>query len=251
MDNKKVLTISIVAVVVLVIAIISTSYATFSAQISGEKENKLTTGYVTLKCDEEVFTLNDTSPMTDEEGIALESNEAVCTLSSEMKGEMTVGYDIALDDVDAETPDDDLTENDVKVQIYKITNEQDPAQTKYLQGTSENTGTYIANLKEKSGTYDTESVENYLIDSDKITGTTQVIYKVKAWVSNNKNGVENIQTNSVTNSDDGVCSNSEYNTQAECESAGEVWGNSQKSTQTGGTFSFKLKIGATQILEDE
>ena len=37
MDNKKVLGISIAAVVVLVIAIVATSYAAFTAQLTGTK----------------------------------------------------------------------------------------------------------------------------------------------------------------------------------------------------------------------
>ena len=70
MDNKKVLGISIAAVVVLVIAIVATSYAAFTAQLTGTKENKLTTGYVKMNCAETRFAIANTSAMTDAQGIA-------------------------------------------------------------------------------------------------------------------------------------------------------------------------------------
>ncbi len=91
MDNKKVLGISIAAVIVLVVAIIATSYAVFTANITGHEENVLTTGYVTLRCTESTFNVANTQPMTDAQGIAATNNAATCTLTSEMSCIMTVG----------------------------------------------------------------------------------------------------------------------------------------------------------------
>ncbi len=71
MNNKKVIIISIVSVLLLVVAIIATSYAVFTANLTGTKENKLTTGYVTMNCSETNFNLTNTKTMTDAEGIAL------------------------------------------------------------------------------------------------------------------------------------------------------------------------------------
>ena len=119
MDNKKVLGISIAAVVILVIAIIATSYAMFTAELSGTKENKLTTGYVKMNCTEKTFSVSNTQPMTDAEGIAATDNLASCTLTSEMAGSMYVGYDVALYDVDSATPDDALSQDNVKIRAYK------------------------------------------------------------------------------------------------------------------------------------
>ena len=66
-SNKQVITISIIAVVLLVVAILSTSYAMFTANLTGTKENKLNTGYVTMSCEETVFSLPNTDVMTDEQ----------------------------------------------------------------------------------------------------------------------------------------------------------------------------------------
>lgn len=238
MDNKKVLGISIAAVVVLVIAIVATSYAAFTAQLTGTKENKLTTGYVKMNCAETRFAIANTSAMTDAQGIAASDNVATCTLTSEMVGSMTVGYDVALYDVDATSPSDSLTKNDVKIQATKSI---DSGAVSYLAGTSSTAGVTVGTLENSAGQYDT-SITNYKLDSATLTGNHSVLYSIKAWVANDSGS-------SVTNSaSTGTCSDTSYSTESACKDAGEIWGSSQTQTQAGSSFSFKLKIGATQVL---
>ena len=238
MDNKKVLGISIAAVVVLVIAIVATSYAAFTAQLTGTKENKLTTGYVKMNCAETRFAIANTSAMTDAQGIAASDNVATCTLTSEMVGSMTVGYDVALYDVDATSPSDSLTKNDVKIQATKSI---DSGAVSYLAGTSSTAGVTVGTLESSAGQYDT-SITNYKLDSATLTGNHSVLYSLKAWVANDSGS-------SVTNSSStGTCSDTSYSTESACKDAGEIWGSSQTQTQAGSSFSFKLKIGATQVL---
>ena len=238
MDNKKVLGISIAAVVVLVIAIVATSYAAFTAQLTGTKENKLTTGYVKMNCAETRFAIANTSAMTDAQGIAASDNVATCTLTSEMVGSMTVGYDVALYDVDATSPSDSLTKNDVKIQATKSI---DSGAVSYLAGTSSTAGVTVGTLENSAGQYDT-SITNYKLDSATLTGNHSVLYSIKSWVANDSGS-------SVTNSSStGTCSDTSYSTESACKDAGEIWGSSQTQTQAGSSFSFKLKIGATQVL---
>ena len=238
MDNKKVLGISIAAVVVLVIAIVATSYAAFTAQLTGTKENKLTTGYVKMNCAETRFAIANTSAMTDAQGIAASDNVATCTLTSEMVGSMTVGYDVALYDVDATSPSDSLTKNDVKIQATKSI---DSGAVSYLAGTSSTAGVTVGTLENSAGQYDT-SITNYKLDSATLTGNHSVLYSIKDWVDNDSGS-------SVTNSSStGTCSDTSYSTESACKDAGEIWGSSQTQTQAGSSFSFKLKIGATQVL---
>ena len=238
MDNKKVLGISIAAVVVLVIAIVATSYAAFTAQLTGTKENKLTTGYVKMNCAETRFAIANTSAMTDAQGIAASDNVATCTLTSKMVGSMTVGYDVALYDVDATSPSDSLTKNDVKIQATKSI---DSGAVSYLAGTSSTAGVTVGTLESSAGQYDT-SITNYKLDSATLTGNHSVLYSIKAWVANDSGS-------SVTNSSStGTCSDTSYSTESACKDAGEIWGSSQTQTQAGSSFSFKLKIGATQVL---
>ena len=235
-NKKKQLTITIIGVLILVIAVVGASFAVFTATLTGVKQNKLTTGYVTMTCTETNFTLENTSVLTDEQGIARNDNEATCTLAATMAGTMTVGYDVALYDV---TNSAALSENNVKIQASKVDN----STTSYLAGSSATEGVLVSSIKTSAGQYDT-SITGYKLDSATVNTTKTIEYKVKAWVANEGSGSGSL-TPTVT---DGYCSNQTYTTKEACESAGEIWGYDQKIGQAGGTFSFKLKVGASQVL---
>ena len=235
-NEKKVKLLTASGVLLLVLAIVGISFAVFTANFTGTKENKLTTGYVTMNCSETNFTLSDTKVLTDAQGIALTNNEATCTLTSTLSGTMNIGYDIALYDV---TGTNGLTENNVKIQASKVDNNT----TTYLAGTSATTGVLVNSIKNQTGQYDT-SITNYKIDSATVNQTKTVVYKVKAWVASGGTGSGEL---TPTNTD-GYCSDTKWTTKATCESAGEIWGYDQKVGQAGGTFSFKLKVGASQVL---
>ncbi len=239
MNNKKVIIISIVSVLLLVVAIIATSYAVFTANLTGTKENKLTTGYVTMNCSETNFNLTNTKTMTDAEGIALgSSNTATCTLTSTMAGTMTVGYDIGLTDVDTVTPSDGVGTGNVKIQAKKSV---DSGTEQYLAGTTASAGVLVSSLASSAGQYDPTNVPSYKLDSATVSGNHSILYTVKSWVTS----VGGANTTTTTN---GKCSDTTYTTEAACKAAGEIWGVDQTSSQAGGSFSFKLKIGATQVL---
>lgn len=234
MDNKKVLGISIVAVIVLVISIIATSYAVFTANLTGTKENKLNSGYVSLNCAETNFTLNNTNVMTDTQGIAQTNNSASCTLTSTMNGTMRVGYDIALANV---TPSTSITTSDVKMQVSK---KVDTAAATYIAGSTANAGVTVQSLASSAGTHDT-SITSYKVDSDIITGNHTIVYTIKSWLASGGNAA------ATTTNTSGVCSDSTKTTKETCVAAGGIWGDQQTSSSSGGTFSFQLKLGATQV----
>ena len=236
-NDKKVKLLTTTGVLFLAVVIMGISFAMFTANLTGVKENKLTTGYVSMSCNETNFILSDTSAKTDEEGIALTNNEATCTLTTTLNGVMNIGYDVALYDVDSVTPSDSLTENNVKIQASKVDN----STTTYLAGTTATTGVLVSSIKNTGGQYDT-SITGYKIDSSTVNQTKTVTYKVKAWVAS-----EGGSSTTTTNTD-GYCSDQTYTTKATCESAGEIWGYDQKIGQAGGSFSFKLKVGASQVL---
>ena len=238
MDNKKVLIISVISVIALVIAIVGTSYAMFTANLTGTKENVINTGYVKMSCAETTFNVQNSSPMSDSEGIASTDNAATCTLTTEMRGTMRIGYDVALYEVDALTPSDSIGINNVKAQIYKSV---DNGPATYLGGSSASSGVLINTLTSSSGTYDS-SITSYNIDSAIVEGSQTVVYTIKNWVDSTASS----DTNSSSNP--GTCSDSTYTDESTCEAAGEIWGSSQTESQEGGSFSFKLKIGATQVL---
>ena len=234
--KKKQITIAVIGVLILIIAVIGSAYAVFTATLTGVKENKLTTGYVTMSCTETNFTLENTSVLTDEQGIARNDNEATCTLVTTMNGTMNIGYDVALYDVTNSTA---LSENNVKIQASKVDN----STTSYLAGSSATTGVLVSSIKTSAGQYDT-SITGYKLDSATVNTTKTIEYKVKAWVANEGSGSSSL-TPTVT---DGYCSDTTKTTKETCESAGEIWGYDQKIGQAGGTFSFKLKVGASQVL---
>lgn len=248
-NNKKVMIISIISVLLLVFAIMLTSYAVFTANLQGTKENKLNTGYVSLDCSETTFTLENTDVMTDAEGIAASGNTASCALKTHMEGQMEIGYDIALYDVDAVAPSDDLGADNIKIQASKTVN---GGAISYLAGTSASSGVVVSSLSGSAGTYDT-SITGYKLDSARINRTMinsstnegTINYVIKAWVASEGNGGSTTVTTNPSK-----CSNEQYTTQSTCEGAGEVWGTSQKGVKKGGAFSFKLKVGATQVYSD-
>lgn len=240
MNNKKVLGISIAAVVILVIAIIATSYAMFTAELTGTKENKLTTGYVNMNCTETTFSVSNTQPMSDEDGIAATDNAATCTLTSDMAGDMKVGYDVALYDVDASTPDDSISQDNVKIRAYKSI---DGATAIDLAGTTSTAGVLVSDLNASAGIHDT-SIDSYKLDSAIVEGNHSIVYTIKAWVASTGES-----SNTNTSNTTGECTDSTYTSQSTCEAAGEIWGTSQTTSQAGGSFSFKLKIGATQVYD--
>ena len=239
--NRKVLIISIVAVVLLVVAIVATSYAMFTANLSGTKQNRINTGHVSLNCTETTFELTDTTALSDAEGIDLADNAATCTLVSTMNGSMKIGYDIALAEIDSVSPTDSIGENNVKIQANKVAN---GGTTSYLAGTSATEGVLISDLANSPGAYD-ETITGYNIDSAIVEGNNTIVYTVKAWVASLGEGGVNTESSAV-----GVCSDETYTTESTCEAAGEIWGDSQTSSQEGGTFSFKLKVGATQTFDE-
>lgn len=249
MNNKKVLGISIAAVVVLVIAIIATSYAVFTANITGTKQNVLTTGYVTMNCTETTFNVTDTQPMTDSQGIGANNNAATCTLTSTMNGTMTVGYDVGLKDVDIDDPSttgvnestDSLGIGNVKIQATKSI---DSGALTYLANSTASAGVLVQSIASSVGTYDSTTIPGYKLDSATLTGNHSVVYTVKAWVASEGSG----SGSATTTNTDGTCSNKTYTTKTACEGAGEIWGYEQKVGQAGGSFSFKLAVGASQVL---
>lgn len=236
--DKKVMILSVVAVVVLVLIILGTTYAMFTADLTGQQENYLNTGYVKMDCAETTFNIENVTALTDEQGIAAANNMATCTLTTDMSGKMTIGYDVALYDVDVDTPTDALGVSNVKAQIYKKVNGGDAT---YLAGSTATAGVGFNTLTSKSGIYDT-SISEYAIDSATVSSTETVIYTIKSWVSSEYGGSENVSSNV-----DATCTDTQYTTEETCEAAGEIWGPLQIETQVGASFSFKLKIGATQV----
>lgn len=234
MNNKKVLGISIVAVLVLVVAIVATSYAAFTTNLQGTKENVIRVGNVALNCAETTFNITNANPAANDAAGIAQANAATCKLTSTMNGDMIVGYDIALANVDADTPNDALGAGNIKIQASK---KVDSGTATYLAGSSASAGVVVSSLSSKMGKYDTSLA--YTLDSATLRGNHTVDYVIKSWIATAP------ATGNATTATN-ACSDSQYTTAENCTNAGEIWGPKQTQTQSGGSFSFKLKIGATQ-----
>jgi hypothetical protein len=227
--NKIIVVIGILAIIGVIAA---TGYAMYTASFSGTSDNKLRGGSVFMSCSEGVFSLTNTTSMTDEQGLALDNNEWTCTLNTTINGSMNIGYDVALYDL---TPSATLAAGNIKMRALKEKNNN----ITYLVGNA-TSGELMSSISNQKGVYD-KSITSYKLDSTTTNTTEEVVYKIKAWVAS-----EN--TNITATNIDGKCSNTTYTTKEECESAGEIWGYNQNREQAGGTFSFKVKVGATQII---
>ena len=171
MENKKTLVLSILGVLVLVIAVVGVSFAMYSFNGTGAKENVIQTGTVSVAYNEtSVLTLANQYPMTDERGLEADDKLAF-TVNAEMSGSMTINYEVALDEI---TMSDSAKfgTDDVKVQITKNG-------TDYLAGTA-TTGDLLNTLAAKNGTLITSG---YVFDKDTFTAAESNSYVVKAWVS--------------------------------------------------------------------
>ena len=108
MDNKKKqFLLSIGLVLVLVLMIVGISYATFAFIGAGKKENSITTGVITMsyKESDNVISMNGALPTTDATGKKrLTAGEYFdFTVSSNIKGNTTVNWEIAAEDVTSST----------------------------------------------------------------------------------------------------------------------------------------------------
>ena len=107
MNNKKQLTISIVLVMLLVLMIVGVSYAAFTFTGSGQKLNTITTGVISMSYEESsnVISIDKALPTTDATGKKrLTAGEYFdFTVSSNIKGNTTVNWEIAAEDVTSST----------------------------------------------------------------------------------------------------------------------------------------------------
>ena len=209
--NKKVLILTVCSLFVLVAAVIATSFAAYSATITGTEIQSLgSNGYVSMSCSDTNF--NVTNANVGDKGTY------TCDLKYNLTGTMTVGYDFALTDVSCSSGATCLI--DVK-----------------KGSTSLHSNKNITSLASSKGTYDS-TITSYNLDSGTLSSTSTVSYTVDAWIS-----AAPANTTSTTE----ACSDTQYSTAETCKNAGEIWGTKQSATQGGATFSFKAKFGAKQI----
>lgn len=259
MENNKTMVLSILGVLVLVIAVVGVSFAMYTFSATGTRENTISTGSVSLTFSadqQQLFALDNEYVKTDAQGLASEGK--TFSLTSALNGTMNVAYEIGFTEVTQGTK---LTDSLVMVNI-KDNNDN------YLMG-SASAGATINSVKANVG-FDQTAIDNmitgnaaastgkvlansfllneYVFDKGTINGTTGVnkTYTIKAWISDQYQlkGGEAGTANKTYCTVNGVVDSSKDTAEA-CKAAKGTW--TQEKATTAETFSFKIKVSATQV----
>ena len=129
--EKKQLVISILAVLILVIAVFGISYAIWQRTFLGTKENSLSTGYISFSYTESntnVISIDNAVPVSDDTGKRLtgSTNMFDFTISAKYAGLNSIGYEIytepIIEDLDGKYVKVYLTDqNDIPLSGYDVT----------------------------------------------------------------------------------------------------------------------------------
>mgnify|MGYP004566858609 FL=1 len=260
MENNKTMVLSILGVLVLVIAVVGVSFAMYTFSATGTRENTISTGSVSLTFSadqQQLFALDNEYIKTDAQGLASEGKSF--SLTSALNGTMNVAYEIGFTEVTQDNTN--LTDSLVMVNI-KDNNDN------YLMG-SASAGATINSVKANVG-FDQTAIDNmitgnaaastgkvlansfllneYVFDKGTINGTTGVnkTYTIKAWISDQYQlkGGEASTANKTYCTVNGAVDSSKDTAEA-CKAADGTW--TQEKATTAETFSFKIKVSATQV----
>lgn len=133
-NSSKQVLLSVLGVAILVVAVVGVSFAAFTFVGTGQKENTVSTGAITMTYSEnsDGITLTDAMPMTDDAGKALidTKNEAGeyttkntfrFSVGATVTGNTSIAYEIAA--IKKEIADNALGNNDVKLYLASVAGE--------------------------------------------------------------------------------------------------------------------------------
>ena len=253
MENNKTMILSILGVLVLVIAVVGVSFAMYTFSATGTRENTITTGSVSLNfsADQDpLFTLTNQYAMSDAKG--LETEGKTFTLKPDLKGTMTIAYEIGFTEI---TQGTNLTDSLVKVNI-KV---NDGNEEKYLAGGADH-GDTISAFKGKIG-FEQDQIsgtttpaaeyllKDYVFDSGIINDSNKDktrTYTIRAWIADDYQllGGEAATANTAYCTVSGVVDSTKTDA-ASCKAANGTW--TQEKATTPETFSFKISVSAAQV----
>lgn len=183
-SNSKQILLSVLGVAILVVAVVGVSFAAFSYSQTGQYENKITTGVISMTYSNPSNGINLTNalPTTDATGKALTGTNNVFdfSVSATISGTATINYAITA----TTTPATTLTDNFVKVYLTDrgASNNEDtevlePTMVSNLSktGSSEASGAPSGEYILKTGTFSTTTTDNYRLRmwvADTFAGTS-------------------------------------------------------------------------------
>ncbi len=186
-NSSKQILLSVLGVAILVVAVVGVSFAAFTYTGTGTKENKISTGTISMTYTEETngISISNALPMTDTAGKALsgENEKFDFTVASTISGTATIQYEIAATKEASST----LPDNGVKLYLEKKTGGSytsvfEPAA--YTALTDATTlGTQAGSMVLYSGSHTTTTTDNFrlrmwMAETATVTGEAQS-YTVK------------------------------------------------------------------------
>ena len=173
-NSSKQILLSVLGVAILVVAVVGISFAAFSYSKTGEKENTITTGTITMTYTEPTngINLTDALPITDTAGKALsgDNNTFDFTVTATIAGTTTINYAITAVKGDGCTVADD----GIKVYLTDQNDAEVLAPTKVT-----------ALSKTASGNAAGAPADQYVLKTGtyKAAGTTTENYRLRMWVA--------------------------------------------------------------------
>lgn len=203
MDNKKTLMLSVIGVLVLIVVVVGVSYAMYSFSGAGTKENRITTGSISVVVDptqdpvtggalsdQTQIKLTNQYAMTDGTGSAITPVEGESALlkfyvAATLNGNTTIKYEVGITkNACTETTDGGVTygclqDTEVNFNLKKG--------TEYVKG-GQGTGVAFSTIAGAEGnlgkTNNAEGrIANYLLDADSFNASGLKTYELRAWVN--------------------------------------------------------------------
>ncbi len=182
--NSNQLILTVLAILILIIAVIGVSYAAVFYSKDGEKVNSVTTGSMMMSYSELTNGINlyDAYPMTDEEGKALsQPNEYFdFTVSATTKENSPISYVISV----SKESDSTLPDSAIKVYLTDISANNE---IEVLPPTN-------VSALSKTGNESYAPSGQYILKSGSYTKNTSNTYRLRMWIDKNYNLDDSIQS---------------------------------------------------------
>lgn len=164
-NSSKQILLSVLGVAILVVAVVGVSFAAFTYTGVGTKENKISTGTISMTYTEDTngISITNAFPMSDEAGKLLSGTEEKFdfTVASTITGVATIQYEIAAKKTDTST----LNGTDVKLYLEKLVGEsyqEAMAPKVYTESTANSdVGTPSGSMILYTGSHSTSTTDNF------------------------------------------------------------------------------------------
>lgn len=187
-SNSKQILLSVLGVAILVVAVVGVSFAAFSYTETGQYENKITTGAISMSYSNPAngIDITDAQPVSDATGKAYDGENEYFdfSVSATISGTATINWVITATTTEATT----LKDNYVKVYLTDkgSANDQDDQIL---------APTLVSNLTKTEADNDAGAPEDqYILHSGTYSATTTDNYRLRMWIADTFPGTQSSET---------------------------------------------------------